>query len=197
MSVFKSPFSLGFWKAAVGELKNLRKLCFAALMVAAAIVLGYFKIPVAENLNLTVSFVARALCAAVCGPVLGVLYGAAEDIIGWFMNPDGVFFPGYTLSTMLAMVVYALFFYRQKLTLWRVIAAKVVTNYPINVGLGCLWSSILYGKGYLAIVPVSLLKNTLYLPFQVILLYMLLAALAPAMQKSGLLLPGTEPRRIN
>lgn len=197
MQIFKSPFSSGFWSQSTRELKDLRKLCFAALMMAAAIVLGLGKIPVGENLSLSVSYLARALCAAVCGPLLGIVYGLAEDIVGWAINPGGPFFPGYTLNTVLAVFVYALFFYRQRITLWRVILAKVITNYPISVGLGCLWSSILYGKGYLVILPASLLKNTLYLPIQVVLLYMLLAALAPTMQRSGLMLPGTEPRKIN
>ena len=126
-----------------------------------------------------------------------MLYGGAEDILGWVVHPGGAFFPGYTLNTVLAMLAYSLCLYRQKITLWRVVLAKLVTNYPISVGLGCLWSSILYGKAYMVYLPVSLLKNTLYLPFQVLLLYMTLSALAPALQQSGLLAPGTEPRRFD
>ena len=197
MPVFSSPLSPGFWPAAAREVSQLRKLVFAALMIAAAIALGLFRIPVSEGLNLSVSYVARALCAAVCGPVLGMLYGVAEDILGWVVHPGGAFFPGYTLNTVLAMLAYSLCLYRQKITLWRVVLAKLVTNYPISVGLGCLWSSILYGKAYMVYLPVSLLKNALYLPFQVLLLYMTLSALAPALQQSGLLAPGTEPRRFD
>ncbi|MBQ9393707.1 MAG: folate family ECF transporter S component [Oscillospiraceae bacterium] len=195
MSLFSSPFSRAYWRAAAAELKNLRALVFCALMIAAAIALGLFSIPVADNLKISVSFLARALAAAVGGPVLGVLYGAAEDVLGWVIHPGGPFFPGYTLNTVLAVAIYALFFYRQRITVWRVAAAKVLTNYPVNVGLGCLWSHMLYGKGYLYYAATSVVKNTLYLPVQILLLYMLLQGLLPSLRRTRLLSP-EHPDRI-
>ena len=195
MSLFSSPFSRAYWRAAAAELKNLRALVFCALMIAAAIALGLFSIPVADNLKISVSFLARALAAAVGGPVLGVLYGAAEDVLGWVIHPGGPFFPGYTLNTVLAVAIYALFFYRQRITVWRVAAAKVLTNYPVNVGLGCLWSHMLYGKGYLYYAATSVVKNTLYLPVQILLLYMLLQGLLPSLRRTRLLSPD-HPDRI-
>lgn len=189
MEIYSSPFSRNFWRTAANEVKNLRKLVFAALMIAAAIALGFVSIPIAVNLKVGISFIARALAAWVCGPVLGLLYGFAEDIVGWFINGGGPFFPGYTLNTMLAVLVYALCFYRQNLTIWRVIIAKIITNYPISVGLGCLWSQILYGKGYLYYVAKSLVKNTLYLPIQIILLIVVFQAVTPALRRTGMI-PG-------
>lgn len=187
MSFFSSPFSKGYWRAAAAEVKDLRKLVFSALMIAAAIALGYFvKIPVAPNLNLNISFLARALAAWVGGPVLGLVYGCAEDILGWALHPTGPFFPGYTLNTMLGVLVYALFFYRQKMTILRIVLAKAITNYPISVGLGCLWSHMLYGKGYLYYAGSSLMKNTLYLPVQILLLVILFQALQPGLSRMGL-----------
>ena len=55
---------------------------------------------------------ARALCALVCGPVMGLVFGFVEDILGFILQPTGDFFPGYTLSTMAGVLVYALCFYR-------------------------------------------------------------------------------------
>ena len=75
MQLYKSPFSRGFWKTAAAEVKNLRALVFCALMVGMAIVLGLCSIPVAANLKISVSFLARVLAAMVGGPVMGVLYG--------------------------------------------------------------------------------------------------------------------------
>lgn len=186
MSLYPLPFSPGYWKTASQEVKKLRSLIFCALMIAAAIALGLFSVPLDVNLKLSISYIARALAALVGGPVLGILYGIAEDILGWVINGSGPFFPGYTLNTVLAVMVYALFFYRQKLTIWRIIVAKLITNFPISVGLGCLWSQILYGKGYLYYLVKSLIKNTLYCPVQIVLLLVVLQALLPAMKKSGL-----------
>ena len=196
MSLFSSPFSSAYWRAARWELTRLRSLVFCALMVAAAIALGLFSIPVAENLKLSVSFVARALAALVGGPVLGIVYGVVEDVLGWVLHPGGPFFPGYTLNTVLGVLIYALFFYRQRITIWRIAAAKVLTNYPINVGLGCLWSHMLYGKGYLYYAATSVVKNSLYLPLQILLLFLVFQALIPIMRRTGLVSP-EQPDRIS
>lgn len=195
MQLYSSPFSRDYWRTAAKEVKDLRKLVFAALMIAAAIALGFVSIPVAVNLKVGISFVARALAAWVGGPVLGLLYGFSEDIVGWLINGGGPFFPGYTLDTMLAVLVYAMCFYRQRVTIWRVIVAKIITNYPISVGLGCLWSQILYGKGYLYYAAKSLVKNTLYLPIQIILLIVVFQAVTPALRRMKLL-PGDTPTQI-
>lgn len=184
--LYPSPFSRAYWRTAAGELKNLRVLVFCALMIAAAIALGLFSVPLATNLKLSVSFVARALAALVGGPVVGILYGVAEDVLGWVLHPGGPFFPGYTLNTVLAVVAYALFFYRSRLTVWRIIAAKAIATFPISVGLGCLWSQMLYGKGYLYYLVKSLIKNTLYFPIQVLLLVIVFQALLPAMKRMHL-----------
>lgn len=184
--LFSSPFARGYWHTAAAELKNLRVLVFCALMIAAAIALGLFSVPLATNLKLSVSFVARAVAALVGGPVVGVLYGVAEDVLGWVLNPGGPFFPGYTLNTVLAVVVYALFFYRCRLTIWRIIAAKAIATFPISVGLGCLWSQMLYGKGYIYYFVKSIIKNTLYFPIQVLLLVIVFQALLPALKRARL-----------
>ena len=60
MQIFKTPFSAAYWRAAAGELKNYRTLVFSALMVAACIVLSHCKIPLGENLSLSVPVLARA-----------------------------------------------------------------------------------------------------------------------------------------
>ena len=86
MKLYKTPFSLGYWRDAAGELKDLRKLVFAALMIAACLILNKFKIPLGENLSLSVTFLARALCAAVCGPLVAIVFGAAEDTLGFFLS---------------------------------------------------------------------------------------------------------------
>jgi len=170
MQIFKTPFSAAYWRAAAGELKNYRTLVFSALMVAACIVLSHCKIPLGENLSLSVTFLARALCALVCGPVAAVLFGAAEDTLSFFPSSGGYpYFPGYMLTTILGCVVYALFFYRAKITWRRIILAKIITNIQ-NIFLGSLWSAILYSKGYLYYMTTSAVKNALYLPLQILML---------------------------
>ena len=185
MPIFKSPFSVAYWRTAPRELKNYRSLVFSALMVAACIVLSHCKIPLGENLSLSVTFLARALCALVCGPVMAVLFGAAEDTLSFFLSSGGYpYFPGYMLTTISGCVIYALFFYRARITWRRIILAKVLTNIQ-NVLLGSLWSAILYSKGYLYYLTTSAVKNALYLPLHILMLGFLIQALLPVLCKQG------------
>ena len=185
MQLFKSPFSSGYWKTAASELKNYRVLVFSALMIAACIVLSHCKIPLGENLSLSVTFLARALCALVCGPVAVIVFGAAEDTLSFFLSSGGYpYFLGYMLTTILGCMIYALFFYRARITWRRIILAKLITNIQ-NVLLGSLWSAILYSKGYIYYLTTSAVKNALYLPLQILMLGFLFQALLPVLHKSG------------
>ena len=185
MQLFKTPFSAAYWKTAAAELKSYRALVFSALMIATCIVLSHCKIPLGENLSLSVTFLARALCALVCGPVVVILFGAAEDTLSFFLSSGGYpYFPGYMLTTILGCMIYALFFYRAKITWRRIILAKVITNIQ-NVLLGSLWSAMLYSKGYIYYLTTSAVKNALYLPLQILMLGFLLQALLPVLHKTG------------
>lgn len=188
MTTFKTPFSVAFWCDAFREVKDLRKLTFAALMIALCVVLGYVpSIPLFAGAKVTWGFLARSVCAWVCGPILGILFGFTEDILTFFLTGGGgyPFFPGYTLTTMLGVFFYALFFYRQKITIRRIFLAKLITNVQ-NVLLGALWSAILYKKAYLIMAGGSALKNLIMLPVQTIILVLLFSALLPMLSQAGL-----------
>ena len=188
MTVYKSPFSRAFWRDAARETKDLKKLTFAALMIALCVMLSYVpSVPLFGGAEITWGFLVRSVCAWVCGPVLGMLFGFAEDILSFFLTGGGgyPFFPGYTLTTVLGVGFYALFFYRQEITIRRIFLAKLVTNIQ-NVLLGALWSSILYGKAYFVMASGSALKNLIMLPVQTVILAALFSALLPALSRAGL-----------
>ena len=182
-----SPFTRGYWRTAAKELKNLRMLTLAAIVVALRIVLGGVRIPLGDNLNIFFGYLINSLGSAIYGPVVALLSGFATDILGYFVRPDGPFFPGYVLSTMLGSFFYALFFYRARITLPRIIGAKLTVNLLVNVGLGALWSAIQFSKGYYYYLAKSLTKNIGMLPIEVFLLWLFLRAMAPVCARNGLL----------
>ncbi|MBR4211630.1 MAG: folate family ECF transporter S component [Oscillibacter sp.] len=191
------PFSAAYWRAAAAESRDLRKVVFAALMIALCIVLGYLPaVTLPYGGRVTWGFLARALCGYVCGPVLGILFGFAEDILSFFLTGGGgyPFFFGYTLTTMLGVLIYSLFLYRADLTVRRVFLAKLLTNVE-NVALGALWMSILSGKAYLATATASAVKNLVMLPVQTAVLCGLLSLLSPYLKGSGLV-PGDPAARL-
>lgn len=190
-----SSFSPAYWRQAWLEVKNLKRLVFAALICALSIVIGGLFITVGDNLRVKFTFFIVATGSAVYGPVLALLVGAASDILSYVLFPSGAFFPGYTLSAMLGGLIYALFLYRKKITVLRLFTAKFLVNYLVNVGLGSLWSQIQFGKGYLYYMTTSFIKNTLLLPLEVILLSALFAMLVPVFSRMGLL-PGHEKSEL-
>ena len=166
------PLTHAYWQSAAGELRDVRKLTFAALCMALCIALSALpSVPLWGGARITWGFLARSVCAWVCGPVLGLVFACAEDLLSFFLTGGGgyPFFPGYTLTTMLGVFLYALFFYKSKITVRRVFFAKLLTNIE-NVTLGALWMAILSGKAWYVTAAGSAVKNLICLPFQTLLL---------------------------
>ena len=192
MNLYRTPCSPAYWHEANLAMKCLKLLVFAALMIAVTRALSLIPgIPIWHT-KLTWGFLARSVCALVCGPVLGLVFGFVEDILGFILQPTGDFFPGYTLTTMLGVLTYALFLYRAPLRVWRIFCAKLLTNVQ-NVVLGALWMAILNSNGrfsletWYASASLSAAKNLIMLPVQTVLLVVLLRALQPALQRTGML----------
>ncbi len=189
MSMFKTPFSKAYWKEALKSFRSLRGMVFAALMVAVCVAMSYLpSIPVTPGgRTISLTFLPRALCSLVYGPVGAVVFGAAEDTLSFLIDSGGYpYFPGYALTTMLGCLTYALFFYRAKVTVLRIFLAKLLTNVQ-NVFLGALWSSMLQGKAYLFVMWDSAIKNLITLPAYTIFLIVFLQALLPIMRKMGII----------
>ena len=187
-TLYKTPFSPAYWRDALADFHNLRVMVFAALMVAACVALSYLEsMPVVNNIKITWGFLARALCALVGGPVMGIVFGAVEDTVSFMLHPTGAYNPFYMFTTVLGVVTYALCLYRCKVTVWRIFLAKLLTNIQ-NVFLGGLGTYLFYSsKGYWAIVTASAVKNLIMLPIQTVLLIVLFGALLPILHRMGFL----------
>ena len=192
MKLYRTPFSKAYWQDAARDSRKVRTLVFSALMIAACVALGRIpSIRVTDGVRIGWGFLARATCALVGGPVNALIFGLAEDTISYLLNPTGPYFPGYALTTMLGTMVYALFLYRTKVTVWRIFLAKLCNN-VLNVFLGSLWSAVLYSKGYIYYVSTRIVTNSIMLPIQTVMLTALFAALIPALNHLDLLPVGTN-----
>lgn len=192
MNLYATPFSAAYWREAGRSMGDLRMLVFAALMIAMTRALSLIpSIPIAHT-SLSFGFLARSLCALVCGPVLGLAFGFAEDILGFILQPTGEFFFGYTLSTMAGMLVYALCFYRARITVLRLVIANLLVNVFVNALMGSVWTMMIRGGGYWGWFTVSLGKNLATIVPKVILLYILYQALVPLIQQMRII-----PRQLN
>ncbi len=178
-----------YWKSSAEKLRSTRYLAMIATMVAMKIVLSYFTIPISESLRITLGFLITTLEGAILGPVSAAVSGMVTDLVGFAIHPTGPFFFGYTLSAMLGPFIYGLYFYRQKVTLPRIILAKATVNYFVNVLIGSLWTATLYSRGYVYYATASLIKNTTMLPIEVALIFLVFKAVGPYLESRGLIVP--------
>ena len=177
--LYPSPFSGGYWRDAALEFKNIRMLILAAIIVAIRVVLKNFAIPVGESLKISVGFPFCAIGGAIYGPLVGFAAGIVSDLIGFFASAQGggAFNPVYTLIEALSGLIYALLFYKQKITFTRILTTKALINLIINILCNSIANGIIMGKGvYYYMVP-AIIKNIVLLPFEVLVLMIFFGAL--------------------
>lgn len=185
LRTFRTPFTPSYWKEAAGEVKKPRILAVTALFIGLDIIIGMFYIPMpfGDNLRVYFGYFTNSMCCMVCGPVMALIFGFVRDILGFLANSSGGFFFGYTLSAMLGSLVYALFFYRARITVVRILCCKLIINVCVNILLGSLWSAILFSKGYYFYMVSSTVKNLMLLPVEVILLVLFYQVTLPILVK--------------
>lgn len=184
------------WKSSAEKLRSTKWLALMAIFLALRIVVSRFSVPVAENLNISFSFVLVAFAGALFGPTAGMLFAAAEDILEFLLFPSPYgFFAGYTLSAMLGCLSYSLFLYDQHISILKITAAKAVSSFLVNVLLGSYWTYLLLGKSkaYLFYMTKSLVKNGVFFVFQVLVLILLFNLLIPYLSRHRFMKEQTIP----
>lgn len=157
------------------QLESIPVLCFCGLMGAVAIVLGTIAtIKVGDFLRIGFSSIPNQIIAYLFGPWIGACFGGAMDIIKWFINPTGDFFPGYTVTAIVAGIIYGIFLYKRPVKLWRVIAAETCVKVFCNLGLNTIWVMMTTGNAFKAIMIPRIAANAGKLPADVIILMILL-----------------------
>ena len=165
--MFKFITSKKYWSEAASRLGDLRVMLICSMCIALSVILGYFYIPINESLYIRFTYLAASTVGLVAGPVAALVFGAAVDLVDFMLHPTNVFFFGYTISSMVGALIYALFYYRKRITVVRIIFCRLAVNLVVNVFLGALWSNILYGKGYIYRLVISYIKNIVLLPVEV------------------------------
>lgn len=162
------------FRTSMDELKNVRNLAMIALFGTMSVVMGYFTIQIGDFLKIGFSTIVQQFVYYLFGPGTGMLFAGAMDLLKFAVKPTGAFFPGYTLNAMVAAVLYGFFYYRQKITLRRVLAAQFTVALVCNVCLGTLWWHMTTAKAdqaFLAILALRAGKNLAQWPLNSLLFY--------------------------
>ena len=182
-AVYKTPFSKAYWRDAAMELKDTKMLVFAALIIALRVALKTLvKIPLAPNLDITPAFLANALGAMVYGPIVGGLSAIISDVLGVLLRGDTYFLP-YVLTEISGSVIFAMFFYRQKITPTRVILSRfcicLFVNILMQTPIDILFQKVMYGKSTYVLTLPRIFKNLYMFPIESVVLTVFLRVMQP------------------
>ena len=128
-----SIFSRDYWKEARRELANPRTLAFASLIIALRVIVKMTKIPIISGLSLTFDCYVNALGSIVYGPVVAILVGAVSDTLGCIIFPSGPYFFPFIFVEISSSVLFALYFWRRRISVGRVLLAKFTVNTFCNI----------------------------------------------------------------
>lgn len=193
--IFKTPFKREYWQLAMEESKFVKTITLVAIFIAMSIgleTLGTVFPIIIFTRKIFLSFLPIAISSMLFGPIIALGFGFIADILGFLMQGGlaGPFLPGYTLNAILSAFIYAIFFYRTNITVLKIFLAKLIVNLLVNVVLGSLWLTILYGKKtYWLYLTGGLVKNLVLLPLEVVLLVILFKKIIPISKTFNLLSP--------
>lgn len=151
-------------------MRNIKVLTTAGMLLAVAVVLGFFKVPLTQFIELRFAFLPLACSGMLFGPVTGGVVGMLSDILGYIARPTGPFFPGFTISSIASGVIFGFILYRKDLTVKRIAMALLAETVIVDMLLNPLWLSILYGKGFIAVFTARMIKTAVMYPINLILL---------------------------
>ena len=198
---FAHPFSRAYWKAAADELNDTRMLIFAALIVALRVALKSLSIPIAADLYINIGFFANAFGSMVYGPMVALLGAAVSDTLGAILFPKGAYFFPFIFIEMAGSLVFALYLYRVRVTVRRVILSRFTIDLGVNVILNTpvmwLYYSMVMGRSYALFDLMRILKNLAMFPIESVLLTLFLKMMIPAAQRLGLVKWGSDALKFD
>ena len=169
--------SVNRWIGSLKEFQSLRTIVFCGMMAAIAVILGYVAtIRIGQYIRIGFSGLPNQVVDYLFGPAIGAIFGAALDVIKWFLQPSGDFFPGFTISAALGGIIYGFAFYKKNVSLPRVFVSQLIVKVFVNIGLNSLWLKMLYDQAILALLPGRILSNAIMLPIDTFITYAMLKA---------------------
>ena len=155
------------------ELKITHNMVLCGLMAALAIVLNYTtSIFITQYIRIGFSGLPNRVIEFLFGPAIGAIFGGMLDILKYILKPDGgAFFFGYTLTAMVAGIIYGSILYKKPIKVYRILIAEFLVKLIANCGLNTLWLAIMNGNAFMAILPARLIKNLIMLPIDTMILF--------------------------
>jgi len=195
-ALYPHPFSKAYWRDAAAELGDLKMLVVSALMIALRIALKPFAIYIGPQMAIQTATLATALGAMIFGPVVAIPAAIISDTIGFMIFPTGDYFLPFMLTEIASTMLYALCLYRAKPTATRVIIARFLICFLVNVVLQQFifaWQYTYMGNpdkakdAITGIMTVArIFKNLFFFPIEAVVITLFLKVLIPITARAKL-----------
>lgn len=158
-------------KSSILNLKNTKSLCITAMLLALRVILGSMFTIITPQAKIGFSFLPVFIASYLFGPISGALVGGLGDIVSYIINPTGgAYFPGFTINGILLGLLYGFFFYKESLSLKKVVFCELIYIIFIELLLSSLWLMILLDKGYFVLLASRIIKVCITCPIEIILI---------------------------
>lgn len=169
------------------ELGTLHTVVFCGLMGGLSIILTMVaSVKMGPYINIGFSWIPNRIVDFMFGPIVGMIYGGAMDIVKWMAKPDGDFMIIYTFVPMLTGIIVGTLLYKKPVSLVRIIIVQIIIKIFINAGLNTYLMSVTGGKAFMELLPLRLLKNVIMIPIDSMILFVVLTTVAGILPKLGL-----------
>ena len=195
-TLYPHPFSRAYWRDAAAEMKDIRMLVITALMIALRIALKPFAIYIGPQMAIQTATLATALGAMIFGPVVAIPAAIISDTVGFMIFPTGDYFLPFMLTEIASTMFYALCLYRAKPSAGRVMLARFLICFLVNVVLQQLifaWQYTYMGnpdKAKDSILGITALarifKNLFFFPIETVVITLFLKVLVPVTARAKL-----------
>lgn len=156
------------------RLKDTKVLTASAMLLAIAVILGFFKIPISDIVEIRLQFLPVACAGMLFGPAVGGIIGGLTDVLAFLIKPTGPYFPGFTITGIIQGVLYGIVLYKKTPTLKRIIAAQLLDSLVIGLVLNTICLAVLYGQAVYAVFSARIIKTLIMLPINILLLTVVL-----------------------
>ena len=169
-------------------------LVIAAMLTALRIALKSVEIPIGPSLNITFGFLVNSVGSMIYGPVVAIAASAVSDTLGAILFSKGTYFFPFIFVEIASGLIFALFYYRAKITTLRIIlgrfAVVAVCNLLLNPIILYYYYELVLGKSYTLYTLPRIIKNLVLFPAESLVLVLLFNALLPATNRMGLTFTG-------
>ena len=201
-ALYSHPFSKAYWRDAAAELKDIHMLVITALLVALRIALKPLAIPLGPQLSIQTATLATALGAMIFGPVMAIPAAIVSDTIGFMIYPTGDYFLPFVLTEIAGTFIYALCLYRAKPSATRVVIARFLICFAVNVVLQQFifaWQYTYMGNPEKAkdsimgiMTTARIFKNLFFFPIESVVITLFLKVLIPVTSRAKLTYGGSK-----